>query len=82
MITKHTWQEFQTSGMLWLINRSLHLFGWAIVFLTDEQTGEILEVYPARVSFRGFTPELDGAGFQAVTKYMADTAVELLSDTQ
>lgn len=52
MVNKISWQEFRDSGMLWWINMILHTFGLAIVF--DMEDGEIKEVYPARVKYRGF----------------------------
>lgn len=36
-INRKTWEEFRESGMLWWVNRMLHLLGWAIVVLESEQ---------------------------------------------
>ena len=55
MVTRKDWEEFRSSGLLWFINRTLHLFGWAIVFDYDDKTKELKEVYPARCKFRGFS---------------------------
>ena len=52
MINKISWKEFKDSGMLWWINMILHTFGLAIVL--DMEDGEIKNVYPARVKYRGF----------------------------
>jgi hypothetical protein len=76
MVTKKTWKEFQDSKLLWWINRILHTFGWAIV-LQVEKNGEITDVYPARVKFRGFNYEDEEEGFIGVTQYLKDTIVEL-----
>ena len=35
-----TWKEFLDNGLLWWINRGLHLFGWAIV-VVEEADGSI-----------------------------------------
>jgi len=29
MLTRKTGKEFRESGLLWFINSTLHLFGWA-----------------------------------------------------
>lgn len=28
MIKRKSWEKFRESGLLWFVNRSLHLFGW------------------------------------------------------
>ena len=47
MVTKKSWEEFRSTGLLWWINMILHTFGWAICYEFDD--GKIVEVYPARV---------------------------------
>lgn len=51
MVEEKSWEEFRESGLLWLINTTLHVFGWAIVFeiykIGDDTN---TRVYPARVS--------------------------------
>jgi hypothetical protein len=81
MIDKRTWDEFRNAGLLWWVNRLLHLCGWAIVVCV-EQDGSISEVYPARVKFRGFDCESESDGFVKLTRYMADIASELLQEAQ
>lgn len=61
MVTRKTWKEFRKSGLLWFINSMLHAFGWAIVFYTKEDG--TLEVYPARVRFRGFDTDTNTKGY-------------------
>jgi hypothetical protein len=79
---KKTWKEFQDTKLLWWINRILHTFGWAIVYIQDDNTGEILEVYPARVDFRGFDYDSEEAGFEGITKYMKENIDSLLLDVK
>ena len=50
MITKKSWKEFRESGLLFITNQFLHIFGYALVYSFDDN-GEIEEVYPARVCF-------------------------------
>lgn len=81
MVEQRTWREFQDTGMLWVINRTLHIFGWSIVFDVSE-TDEILSVYPARVGWRGFQPEIDDEGFRKVSQYMVRNADQLAEEAE
>lgn len=81
MISKKTWREFRDSGLLWWINRILHTFGWAIVY-NIEENGNIKEVYPARVKFRGFSEENEVDGFIKVSEYMKENAETLLNESK
>lgn len=67
MIEKKTWEEFRETGLLWLINTTLHVFGWCIVYET--KTGE---AYPARTKFRGFSNESDTKGYRMVSAYLQE----------
>jgi hypothetical protein len=60
--TRKTWKAFEKAGLLWFVNRLLHVFGWVIVFVEDDKTGEIQEVWPARTTMLGFEHEVDEAG--------------------
>jgi hypothetical protein len=75
-----TWTEFQESGMLWLINRTLHLFGWAIVLHVDDVTGEVVGAGPRRTVWRGFPIDAEERGFRRVSAWMRENAVELERD--
>ncbi len=75
-----TWTEFRNSGLFWFINRSLHLFGWAIVM---EMNGdEVEKVYPARVNFRGFSRSDEEEGFEKLTQHIAEIAPSLVADVK
>lgn len=76
---KKTWKEFQESKLLWWVNRTLHIFGWAIV-VVEEQDGSISDCYPARVSFRGFAMDTEESGFAGLTRYLATEAEALVAD--
>ena len=67
---RKTWDEFSKTGLLWWINRTLHLFGWAIVFQHDNN--KIVEVYPAKVNYRGFSEGSETVGFTRLTNYLKD----------
>ncbi len=65
-----TWTAFRDTGLLWWANRTLHLFGWAIVMEENPTTGEIVHCYPARVSYEGFSYEVEELGFRRLKEYL------------
>lgn len=78
-ITRKSWDEFRDSRLLWWVNRSLHLFGWSIVMEFDNK-GKVNDVYPARVKFRGFDPDIESAGFSGLTQHLQDSMRELVQE--
>lgn len=80
MINKKDWKEFKNSGLLWWINTLLHTLGWAIVFEYDEK-GNITEVYPARVKFRGFDERTNESGYKNIGKFIKENANELFKES-
>lgn len=78
MLTRTSWDDFKRNGFLWAVNSFLHLFGYAIVL--QYENGEIVGAYPARVKYRGFSENINSAGYIAVSKYMAANASELLEE--
>lgn len=77
MITKKSWDEFRSSGMLWWINRILHTFGWAIVYDYTDDLQNIKNVYPARVKFRGFDETSETDGFKHVSQFLVENITEI-----
>lgn len=82
MIEKKTWQEFRQSGLFCGINMILHTFGWAIVVNFEDydkktDSGTIVEVYPARVKFRGFGENNNTEGYQKISRFMKENAEHL-----
>ena len=69
MIERKSWDEFRNAKLLWWVNRSLHLFGWSIVVEADE-SGKVVEVYPAKVDFTGFSEEDEREGFLGLIEYL------------
>ena len=67
MIVKRSWEAFREAKLLWWINRILHTFGWALVMVIDKD-GNIIDAYPANVSYRGFSAESEAAGFEGIAK--------------
>ena len=79
---KEKWKEFKNTGLLWFINTILHVFGYAIKYKVDKDTGELLDVYPERCSYRGFPQESNTRGYINVSQYMKDHAEELLKESK
>jgi hypothetical protein len=77
-IEEVSWREFQDAGLLWWVNRALHLFGWVIV-LAVEDDGTI-RVYPARTCWRGFSSEDEGVGFESLTAHIKANIDVLVED--
>jgi len=78
---KKTWDEFQSAGLLWFVNRILHIFGWAIV-INCEDDGTVSECYPARVPYRGFEPATEEENFEKVARFMRDNAKALYEEAK
>lgn len=80
MINKKSWEEFKQVGLLWFVNMILHTFGWAIVIEIED--GKILDVYPTRCSFRGFSEKANTDGYIAISQYMKENAENLLKEAK
>ena len=80
MVDRKTWEQFRESGLLWFINSTLHLFGWAIVVEVEED-GSISNAYPARVKFRGFDVGTNDKGYKKVSQYLKDNVEDLVKET-
>ena len=79
MMNKKTWKEFRESGLLWFVNSILHMFGWSIVVEINDN-GDIVNAYPARVKFRGFSEDVNSIGYKKVTHYIAENIEELVKE--
>lgn len=81
MIERKTWEEFRNNKLLWIINTILHIFGWAIICqMSKDNPGEISEVYPARVTYRGFSEQSNTEGYLKLTEYLANNSKELFDE--
>jgi hypothetical protein len=76
MVEEKNWNEFRDTGLIWFINTTLHMFGWALVMEVDENNN-VTRVYPARVKFRGFSEKINTGGYQKVSKYLKENIEEL-----
>lgn len=78
MVEKREWSEFRNTGLLLIINQLLHVFGWAIVYEFDND--KIVNVYPARVKFRGFDDKSTSEAYEKVTNYLKNNINELTEE--
>jgi len=81
MVEKGNWDEFRNAGLLWFVNRTLHLCGWAIVVVTDDDD-RVTDVYPAKVRFRGFSELDEGEGFKKATRHIAENIDRLVDEAE
>lgn len=79
---RHTWVEFREAGMLWVANRVLHLFGWTIVMVVDDETDELKGAHPARTEWRGFPRDREELGYTRVSEWMAKAGAAILEETK
>ncbi len=70
--SSNAWEEFQEAGLLWWINRQLHLFGWAICYEVNDE-GKVLNVQPIRVAHQGFSEASEEMGFEKLTAHLKET---------
>ena len=77
MIKRSSWSEFRDTGLLWLINSILHLFGWCIVIERDDNNS-FTGAYPAKTDFRGFSEKSNTKNYKKITEYMMNNSAELL----
>jgi hypothetical protein len=78
---RRTWKEFKESKLLWWVNRSLHIFGWAII-VEESTDGGITDCYPARVCYRGFSEKTEEEGFIGLTTHLAENIETLKTDVK
>lgn len=78
MVEKKSWEEFRDSGLFWWINAILHTFGWSIII--ERIDGNIVDVYPARVGFRGFDEHTNTEGYRKLTKHLKGNIDSLEKD--
>lgn len=71
MIQEISWEEFQSTGLLLMVNSFLHIFNLAIVFEREvDYPHRVVRVYPAKCAFRGFSENLVSEAYEKLAKYM------------
>jgi len=78
---KSSWKKFTDAGLLWWINRQLHLFGWVIV-IQENDKGEVEDVFPSKYKFRGFDCDVENDCFCKLTKHISENIKTLLKDSK
>lgn len=74
----NAWLAFKNSGLLWFTNRTLHLFGYAIVYTFND--AELISVAPEFVDYVGFSRESEERGYLSLRGYMAAASETLLEN--
>ena len=73
-----TWEEFSNTGLLWVTNSILQIFGWSIETVVTGDT--VTAVHPVRLEYRGFTNSENDKGYRKISKYMNDNSKDLLTE--
>lgn len=81
MIEEIKIEDFQNTGLLWMINQQLHLFGMVLVVEYDEDLNA-KRIYPAKCKYRGFSKIDNDKGYKRVTEYMLNNSSELIKDCE
>jgi hypothetical protein len=78
-IVEKTWDEFHNTGLLFLVNSVLHVFGWAIAIARNDQ-GEAVKIFPARTVFRGFSDNVVTQSHIKLADYIKSNGAEIRED--
>lgn len=78
-VVKKSWEEFRQAGLLVFVNQFLHIFGWSIIFEMDED-GFVKNVYPARVTYAGFSHDVQADAYKKIRDYMNKNYEQLLKE--
>lgn len=81
MLDQKTWEEFQGTGLLWLVNTFLHTFGWTLMTQVDDD-GNIIGGVPCRTDYRGFTTDINDEGYLKVTDWLKENIDMLEGDVE
>lgn len=73
---KRGWDEFRATGLLTFVNTFLHIFGWCIVVVMDDND-TVVSVYPARTEYRGFPEKSMSRAYKKLTAAMSGDIKEL-----
>lgn len=79
MLERKSWEEFRETGLLLYINQILHVFGWAITVELDEK-GNTINVYPARVKYRGFNINSVSKSYLKISNYLKKNIDDLVDE--
>ena len=75
------WKEFQEAGLLHFVNEFLHIFGYSIIIEKDEDdNGKVLNVYPKKVNFTGFSEKSNEEAYIKIADFMKNNADRILKE--
>lgn len=79
-VKEKSWDDFRKSGALWMVNNLLQVFGWSIVIEVDQETDTVINVFPGRVKYRGYTLDTSHKNCIRLAAYMKENADDLLNE--
>jgi hypothetical protein len=82
MLEKKTWEEFRETGLTLIVNQILQIFGWSIVYDVSATDGKIIDCYPARTKFRGYSNEIVQQSYLEISRWMKENADQLLKEAE
>lgn len=65
------WEAFRKSGLLWFVNRILHVFNWSIIVSYDDNDN-VIRAWPARTTWKGFSPDMEKAGYEMIEDFLKE----------
>lgn len=68
-IEEKTWDEFRDTGLFAFVNVFLHIFGWAIIVVYNEDD-TVKRVYPAKTNYRGFNEKSMDRAYEKTSKFI------------
>ncbi len=74
------WTLFRNSGLLWYVNRTLHLIGWSIVLEIEEDDNTVSAAYPLRTTWFGFSDESNERNLKAFRTHMINNSLHLMRE--
>ncbi len=80
-VEHRTWSEFGSTGLLWAANSILHWFGWVLVMDVNE-AGDVLDCFPARTGWRGFSEAANEQGITKLTRWMRSAVPALITEVE
>lgn len=83
-VERKSWDEFRKTGLFMFVNTILHAFGWALCVNVENANTEnekVIDCFPARVKFRGFSEDDQDEMHKKIGEYLANNSQQLKEDT-
>lgn len=77
--TAERWEKFRKAGLLQFVNAILHVFGYALYIVLNENNN-VQSAYPARCSFRGFDEKSNTEMYYRLGKYIEENGQSIVNE--